>query len=90
MPFIDLTGQRFGKLTVIERAPRRDMDRAARWVCRCDCSNEIMTRGGDLRYGHVASCGCYGRSANRKHGMTDTSSSTDEPRLRPNGPGSSE
>ena len=72
MPFIDLTGQRFGKLTVMERAPRRGMDRAARWVCRCDCSNEIMTRGGDLRYGHVASCGCYGRSTNRKHGMTDT------------------
>lgn len=55
-PFVDLTGQRFGKLVVINRAGTRN--REALWRCRCDCGNETLSRGGGLRGGKVRSCGC--------------------------------
>lgn len=55
--FIDLTGQKYGRLTVMEKAPNIK-DRTA-WKCKCDCGNEIVTTGNMLRQGHVKSCGCY-------------------------------
>lgn len=53
---IDLTNQRFGKLTVIKEAPKKN-GRVA-WECLCECSNTIIVTGGDLRSGHTSSCGC--------------------------------
>lgn len=53
---IDLTGQRFGKLTVIKRSGTRN--RMAEWHCKCDCGNEIYTLSGSLRSGASKSCGC--------------------------------
>ena len=55
--FIDLTGQRFGRLTVIERAKSGSSGRA-RWLCKCDCGNQIVTDALDLRRGTTRSCGC--------------------------------
>lgn len=55
--FIDLTGQRFGRLLVIERAPNRGSFVA--WRCRCDCGNEVTVQRAHLRTGHTQSCGCY-------------------------------
>lgn len=55
--FIDLAGQRFGKLTVIKRA-ENNKSGAAMWMCRCDCGNEKVTSGGALRSGFTKSCGC--------------------------------
>lgn len=59
---IDLTGQRFGRLTVIARAenyvsPRGRPD--AQWMCICDCGNRLVVRGCHLRNGHTLSCGCW-------------------------------
>jgi len=54
----DLTGQRFGMLTVIERAPRRGKAGNARWFCRCDCGNLADHRGQHLTSGKVTACGC--------------------------------
>lgn len=59
----DLMHQRFGTLTVIERAGSRirqnsDSGVAARWKCRCDCGNEIITDGWSLKCGDIVSCGC--------------------------------
>ena len=51
--FIDLTGKRFERLTVLEYAGKE------KWKCKCDCGNEIITSGSGLRYGHTKSCGCY-------------------------------
>lgn len=56
---IDITGQRFGRLTVVER----DMNRRggnAYWLCKCDCGNPTLrsVRGVDLRAGKTTSCGC--------------------------------
>ena len=53
---LDLTGQRFGKLTVIEKAPNIGRDTA--WHCRCDCGNEQVVRTANLRKGNTTSCGC--------------------------------
>jgi hypothetical protein len=54
---IDLTGQRFGKLVVIEYAGRNER-RESLWRCQCDCGNESIVRGDVLRRGTTESCGC--------------------------------
>lgn len=57
---IDLTGQRFGQLTVIEKVnnPRENNDRSAYWLCKCDCGGETITSGHSLKIGKSNSCGC--------------------------------
>ena len=55
--FIDLTGQRFGKLVVKERAPNNRFG-GARWLCQCDCGNTTVVAGQELRRGGTKSCGC--------------------------------
>lgn len=54
---IDLTGQVFGRLTVIERGTNSS-DGKARWLCRCTCGNTTLVTGRLLRNGHTKSCGC--------------------------------
>lgn len=54
---IDLTGKRYFRLTVIENAGKRKNGEAM-WLCKCDCGNEIVTRGSLLRGGRTRSCGC--------------------------------
>lgn len=53
---IDLTGQRFGRLTAISRVHRPNGK--AYWLCKCDCGGETVTNGNSLRRGHSTSCGC--------------------------------
>lgn len=76
---IDLSGQVFGRLTVLSRATVRLKGNAV-WVCRCSCGTEKEVRGTHLRNGDVKSCGCArgmsGRSnlkSRSTHGMTGTS-----------------
>ena len=70
---IDLTGQRFGRLTVIERGPNSPHG-SARWYCKCDCGKETLTTTAKLRNGTTRSCGCLGlehaTQAKIKHGAT--------------------
>lgn len=55
----DLTGQTFGRLTVIGRAKRmRDRTGRALWDCRCTCGKEVMVMGKSMRHGFTKSCGC--------------------------------
>ena len=56
----DLTGQRFGKLTVLRRAdaPQNGKPVGDRWLCRCDCGGEVTVLGANLVRGHTKSCGC--------------------------------
>ena len=54
--FMDLTGQRYGHLTVVERDTSRKG--ATYWFCRCDCGNVKSIRAGDLRSGKTVSCQC--------------------------------
>lgn len=57
--FINLIGQRFGRLTVIQWAGK-DKWGHSKWLCRCDCNNknEIIVSGNHLKSGHTKSCGC--------------------------------
>lgn len=54
----DLTGQRFGKLVVIENSGERNSRNKILWNCKCDCGNICQKAGADLRAGSVLSCGC--------------------------------
>lgn len=54
---IDLTGRKFGRLTVVERQPNQG--RKTMWLCRCDCGNETVISGSNLTSGNTKSCGCY-------------------------------
>ena len=56
---IDLTGRRFGRLVVLERAPYNDGQNKSVWTCRCDCGKMINVSGYHLRRGMTQSCGCY-------------------------------
>ena len=53
----DLTGQRFGKLTALERLDQKS-NRSYLWRCVCDCGNEITVRANALTTGNTKSCGC--------------------------------
>lgn len=55
--FKDLTGLKFGKLTVIEQAGHDKYNKIL-WKCKCDCGKETITHGRDLVNGHCKSCGC--------------------------------
>ena len=58
MPKIrDLTGQTFGKLTVVSFAGS-DKRGNAKWLCKCECGNEKVIAGGSLTSGNTKSCGC--------------------------------
>lgn len=67
--FIDLTGQKFGKLTVIKRDTTR---KTVMWLCKCDCGNVKSVRPYDLKSGATKSCGCYMKEINTKHGFSQT------------------
>ena len=58
----DLTGQRFGKLTVIEQAEDY-IDKCnihkSMWKCKCDCGKEKNILGASLKSGNSTSCGCF-------------------------------
>lgn len=53
----DLTGQRFGKLTVVGPTAERKQGYIV-WECRCDCGSTVFARTDKLRLGIVTSCGC--------------------------------
>ena len=54
---IDITGQRFGTLTVLRLLDEKGPQSQAMWECQCDCGKIIKARGTSLRYGEVSSCG---------------------------------
>lgn len=60
---VDLTGKRFGRLLVVERAPTpaAASGRGARWLCRCECGGSTIVASHNLRAGRQVSCGCYQR-----------------------------
>lgn len=62
---INIAGQRFGRLTVIERVESPKAQ--AQWRCVCDCGKETIVASQSLRCGHTRSCGCYGREVSASH-----------------------
>lgn len=71
----DLTGQKFGKLTVLEYVGR-DKCRHSIWKCLCECGNISFPLATSLKSGVTKSCGCQesvflpGHKRNKTHGLT--------------------
>lgn len=74
---IDLTGNRFGRLTVLRQSDVRDSAHI-KWVCLCDCGAEKAVAGLKLKNGHTQSCGCLHIEAVTKHGQTVNGKRTPE------------
>lgn len=68
---IDLTGVRFGRLMVIEKAVLEKPGQA-KWVCKCDCGKIISVRSQDLRNTRTQSCGCLRNELISKHKLSRT------------------
>ena len=71
--FKDLTGQRFGRLTVVERAEDYVSPKGRRnvqWVCKCDCeeNGRIIVSGCSLTRGLTKSCGCLQKETSAENG----------------------
>ena len=58
----DLTGMKFGRLEVLERAGSSPTKQAL-WLCRCECGTKIVVFGSNLKRGNTQSCGCWNREA---------------------------
>lgn len=73
--FIDLTDQKFGRLTP-KKVISRDKFGALIWECKCNCGNIINIQGGSLRSGRTKSCGCWNKELiskrSKTHGKTGT------------------
>lgn len=68
---IDLTGQKFGRLTVVERAENYISPKGqpqTQWRCRCDCGNETIVLGCNLKKKSVMSCGCLSKEKSSRQG----------------------
>lgn len=63
----DLTGRKFGRLTVLERGPN-DNSRGTRWWCRCECGKKVLVSRHNLMLGIAKSCSCYQKEKARKNG----------------------
>jgi hypothetical protein len=69
--FIDLTGQKFNRLTVLKRIESKQ----TKWLCECDCENrtQLVVFGGNLKKGHTKSCGCLRTEEFTIHGHSTSS-----------------
>ena len=58
---VNETGNKYGKLTVLHRAPKPESykSKGAWWACQCECGNTKDVKGAQLRKGEILSCGCY-------------------------------
>lgn len=55
---LDISGQKFGKLTALYPTERKNTSGSIVWRCRCDCGNEVDVSVAELRKGNNKSCGC--------------------------------
>lgn len=73
--FTDITGQTFGRLTVINRTENR-RSKKVQWKCLCECGGTTITGTHELRSGNTKSCGCFGKeqldSFRKTHEKFDT------------------
>ncbi len=64
---IELTGKRFGRLTVLGLGYTHK--NKVYWYIKCDCGNIKTTQGNNLKSGSTRSCGCLQREIATRHGM---------------------
>ena len=71
---IDLTGQTFGRLTVLDKTIGKDG--RIYWICKCLCGESTIVEGASLRRGYTKSCGCFLRENSRKKATIHDSCTT--------------
>ena len=77
---LDLTGQKFSRLTVLSfvGSVKQGKQKRIMWLCKCDCGNETIVQAGNLVSANVQSCGCLKKEMRGeknsyfKHGYTKT------------------
>lgn len=57
--YLDITGQKFGRLTAIDRTGEKAENGANKWLFKCDCGNNFIHTASHVSNGKVKSCGCY-------------------------------
>lgn len=56
--YIDLTGNKYGRLTVLNKDNERKSSSGSYWICECECGNIKSVKSSSLRRGEIQSCGC--------------------------------
>lgn len=74
---INLTGQKFGKLTAIKQV-ENSKDGRAQWLCQCECGNQKIVVSKYLRNGHTKSCGCFNSLVGQKFGKLTVINATEK------------
>lgn len=66
---IDLTGNKYGRLTVLQKDNNRKTNSGSYWICKCDCGNIKSVKSSSLRRGEIQSCGCLFKETIQKTGQ---------------------
>lgn len=70
---LDITGNRYWKLTVVGFSHEKNGHYY--WDCQCACGKSVVVDGGDIKSGHTTSCGCFRLQrqieVNTRHGLTN-------------------
>lgn len=69
--FIDETGNRYGRLTVLKRREENSSSNKVVWICQCDCGNIVEVLAASLRNGRTTSCGCLNKEVNSERMFKD-------------------
>lgn len=75
--YVDITGNKYERLLVLNENGKTKLG-VIKWLCRCDCGNEVSVSGTDLKGGRTKSCGCYKKDhagmGNLKHNQAKKTS----------------
>ena len=78
MKKVDLTGQVYGRLTVLGDIGKRTKNKGILWQCLCECGQITFVKGAHLKNGATRSCGCLNREARSKRQTQDLTGYEDE------------
>lgn len=70
---LKLEGKKFGRLSVLkfhDIRTRKGNKRESRWLCECDCGNEVILVGSSIKSGKTSSCGCLQKENPISHGLS--------------------
>ena len=65
---LNMAAKKFGRFLVIGDVGERSKSGEVKWWCICECGNQKLVKGSDLRRGYTKSCGCYKRELAAKIG----------------------
>ena len=78
----NLKGMKFGRVTILEYYGLNP-NRNAYWLCKCDCGNEFICLGCNLKSGKTKSCGCYRSEKTRERNLKRFQGGRRQPQPRP-------